>query len=121
MIPKSKWVWYGYAGHLIVSKYCAFHLSTRIGNYLVSTVGDYYPPDGGGERETIGIGKDHWFETFVFQCDGEDDHGNPFIISFSELWSKRYAKSIDAEQSHRRICDLVALNDDLKMLEEALL
>jgi len=39
MIPKSEWVWYGFAGHLIVSERCAYYLCTRIGSKLVSTVG----------------------------------------------------------------------------------
>ena len=28
-IPATEWVWYGYAGHLIVGKSCAYHLCTR--------------------------------------------------------------------------------------------
>lgn len=40
---KVKLEWFGNAGHLIVSHWCRFHLTTKVGKYLVSTVGEYYP------------------------------------------------------------------------------
>lgn len=43
MIPKSEWKWFGAAGHLIVASDCRFHLTTVIGPYVVSTVGEYWP------------------------------------------------------------------------------
>lgn len=42
-IPESKWRWFGNAGHLIVGHDCRFHFATHIGDYLVSTVGEYLP------------------------------------------------------------------------------
>ena len=42
-IPESEWRWFGNAGHLIVSSNCQFHLCTQIGDFLVSTVGEYVP------------------------------------------------------------------------------
>lgn len=41
MQAHESWKWYGYAGHLIVAARCAYHLCTRVGDVLVSTVGDY--------------------------------------------------------------------------------
>lgn len=106
MIPKSKWVWYGFAGHLVVSRRCAYHLCTRIGDRLVSTVGAYYPGRS-DEMETIGSGKDVYFETMVFPCDGEDEHGNP-NSGITPTESARYATSIEAECGHREVCDRIA-------------
>jgi len=37
------WRWFGHAGHLIVGEWCRFHLTTHVGDYLVSTVGEYWP------------------------------------------------------------------------------
>lgn len=105
-IPKSKWVWYGYAGHLVVSTRCAYHLTTRIGNFLVSTVG-HYIPRGQDNMESIGAGKHDYFETMVFNCLGEDKVGNP-IINGSELSCIRYKTSNLAELGHRHQCDKVA-------------
>ena len=42
-IPESEWKWFGNAGHLCVAQWCRFHLCTQIGEYLISTVGQYWP------------------------------------------------------------------------------
>ena len=105
MIPKSKWVWYGYAGHLCVSRRCAYHLCTKIGNRLVSTVGAYFPND---KMEFIGSNPEHYYETMVFECDGEDSGGNPNILSLNELERKRYTESLTAELGHRDTCYRIA-------------
>lgn len=42
-IPESEWKWFGNAGHLIVAAWCRFHMCTQIGDYMVSTVGEYWP------------------------------------------------------------------------------
>jgi hypothetical protein len=39
------WEWYGKPGHLICADYCQFHLCTEVGEWLVSTVGEYLPPE----------------------------------------------------------------------------
>ena len=107
-IPKSKWKWYGYAGHFIGGKSCSYHLSTRIGKYLVSTIGDYRPFGKRGERETLGSDDDSWFETYVFRCDGESEHGDPILASWAEIDGERYAVSIEAERGHYRYCEKYA-------------
>lgn len=106
IIPKSEWVWYGYPGHLIVAKRCAYHLCTRIGNKLVSTVGAFYP-NHHSSMETIGSGEDDYFETMVFECPGEDKHGDP--QQGEQLSCVRYKTSIEAEKGHRAACILVAI------------
>jgi hypothetical protein len=35
--------WFGRAAHLIVGDKCQFHMATQVGDYLVSTVGEYWP------------------------------------------------------------------------------
>lgn len=35
--------WFGNAGHFICSHWCRFHLTTQVGPWLVSTVGEYWP------------------------------------------------------------------------------
>lgn len=110
-IPVSEWKWYGYAGHFIGGSKCAFHLSTRIGGYLISTVGDYRPR-GSDQKETIGAGPDAFFETFVFKCDGEEASGDPNIAEWCEIDSERYATSIEAERGHYRFCEQYASKGD---------
>lgn len=91
-IPESKWNWFGCAGHLIVGKDCRFHLFTKVGKFVVSTVGEYLPSESvreilaksrgvkiegrGDARENdymrkIGyekIGFDRLYETMVFDA-----------------------------------------------------
>jgi hypothetical protein len=43
MIPKEDWVWYGHAAHFICGQWCRFHLATKVGEFLISTVGEYWP------------------------------------------------------------------------------
>lgn len=39
----NDWKWFGTAAHLCVGHWCRFHLATQVGQYLVSTVGEYWP------------------------------------------------------------------------------
>jgi len=43
MITKDKWVWMPHPAHLIVSSQCQFHLATKVGKYIISTVGEWWP------------------------------------------------------------------------------
>lgn len=42
---QTGWLWYGNAAHLIVGRWCRFHLATVVGGgkWLVSMVGEYWP------------------------------------------------------------------------------
>lgn len=91
--------WYGYAGHLIVGKQCAYHLCTRVGKYLISTVGHYLPRSG-DKMDTVGAGSADFFETHVFPCDGETADGNPNVTDWDEIGGERYATSVEAERGH---------------------
>ena len=44
-MEKSKWVWMPHAGHLIIGDQCKFHLTTYVGKYIVSTVGEWETED----------------------------------------------------------------------------
>ena len=69
---KSKsWKWSGFAGHHICADRCMFHLSTDVGDHLVSTVGKFHPdmnqsfPDRElGPVDTVGHNR--LYETMVF-------------------------------------------------------
>jgi hypothetical protein len=97
----NSWRWYGYAGHLIVSRDCDYHLNTRVGNFVVSTVGAYYPDDQ-VKMKIIGSGKKDFFETCVFRCTEEVD--GYAVVDYLDIDSKRYEKSIKAESGHYTMC-----------------
>lgn len=100
MIKIDKWKWFGNAGHFICGSSCRFHLATQVGQYLVSTVGQYWPERGSREihakirdikwheanKHLLGdyydaaymkrfgyeqIGYNRLFETMVFKLKGE--------------------------------------------------
>ena len=104
MQSRAGWKWYGYAGHFIGGASCAFHMSTQVPGYLISTLGDYRPNK---KRETLGADAESFFETFVFKCAGDDKYGNP-ILDYSEIDSRRYADSLAAERGHYEFCEKYA-------------
>lgn len=64
-IVASKWKWYGHAAHFIAADNCLFHMTTVIGDYIISTIGDYYPKNERSSNPTQ-IGLDRLYETYVF-------------------------------------------------------
>lgn len=43
MIPAHEWLWFGRAMHFICGSDCQFHMATKVGDYIVSTVGQLWP------------------------------------------------------------------------------
>ena len=114
-IPESGWEWFGYPGHLCVASRCQFRMLTRVGKYVISSVGDYFPdfnrvPGEFGERETIGgSGPDQFFETYVFRSDGTmEECGCCPQRDYSEIDSKRTSTATEARDCHKRMCNKYA-------------
>jgi hypothetical protein len=110
---ESKWKWFGHAGHLCVGHYCRFHLCTKVGRYLVSTVGDYFPPcqrEIDEKRQTIGAGEKSFFETYIFKVrpgkkctDPQCGCGLPNIC-LTEVEGYRTATAGQATATHMKMC-----------------
>lgn len=104
-IPMDEWIWCGYAGHFIAADSCRFHLHTRVGDYRISSVGDYRPDHRGGEMDMIG--SQRYFETFVFRVYGFGVHGEgemePSEID-SRCYGKDAAETGDVERGHFELC-----------------
>lgn len=103
---ESKWKWFGHAGHLCVGHACRFHLCTKVGKYLVSTVGEYYGHPEAEKPQEIGYGR--LFETMVFRAGkpcalAECGCGLP-EISGSEIDFGAYNKAGDAARGHMKMC-----------------
>jgi len=101
-IPPSKWNWCGYAGHFICAHDCLFRLSTKVGDYRVSTVGDLHPR---GQNERTPIGAFGYFETMVFRL--VPDTGEPCcgeVADWAELECVRYDTDAEAREGHMRLC-----------------
>lgn len=111
-ITRKEWVWCAYPGHFIGSSECLMHLHTRVGDFRISTVGDYRPRGRDGERPTsptpIGAGPDALFETYVFAVTGSGLHGEGEVTDYAEVDGERYAAAEDAEAGHMRYCEKYA-------------
>lgn len=42
-ITKDKWIWMPHPAHFICARDCKFFMATKVGKYIVSTVGEYLP------------------------------------------------------------------------------
>lgn len=123
------WKWFGNAGHFICGQWCRFHLTTQVGTYLVSTVGEYVHPHHGagseqGEAEWLkknwpgeDIGYGRKYETMVFRAGNPCDSprcggcGLPQIDG-AELDCNGYNNAGDATRGHMALCEKWAKEQD---------
>lgn len=132
-VPREDWQWFGNAGHFICSPHCRFHLCTKVGDYLVSTVGEYVPdsqvmrvlansrnailPEKGDavEHEFLKrfgfeeIGYDRKYETMVWRagppCEAVDcGCGIPGLVS-EEVDMLPYNSAGEATKGHMALCE----------------
>lgn len=131
-MTKDKWVWMPHPGHFIGGHDCRFHLCTWVGEWIVSTVGEYLPDsnvretmarsrgiilEGRGDArlmswmnkvgyEEIGFGRK--FETMVFPAE-PDRYGStccPYRASeFSEQDVAGYNDAGAAFAGHNAMCE----------------
>ena len=117
-VPHKDWQWFGRAGHFICGEYCRFHLCTKVGPWLVSTIGDLVHPRNSGssemterkwrmenpDGEPIGYGR--FYETMVFRISGlcGCGCGQPAIIP-KELDFRGYNNTAEATNGHLEICE----------------
>lgn len=106
-MARKNWEWDGYPKHLIVAESCKFRMATKVGDLVVSTVGEYYPPDREyPEDDPETIGAERYFETFVFpakeaQCDCCDWAA---ATSAGEIKTRGYKTAQEARQGHMEVC-----------------
>lgn len=129
---KQDWKWFGHPGHFICAFDCRFHLCTQVGEYLISTVGEYSPDapvreilassrgitltGRGGKRvadykNKIGfedIGFDRKYETMVFRagkvCVSKECGCGLPSIDGGDLYFRGYNKAVDAASGHLEAC-----------------
>jgi hypothetical protein len=129
MAKRDEWIWMPHAAHLVVANRCLFHLATCVGNYIVSTVGEYLPDETareihcqslgivlngkGDERradflEKVGyveVGLGRKYETMVFPAKKSDEQCCPYeAASWNELDLRGYNDPGEAYQGHLEIC-----------------
>ena len=130
-MQKQDWIWMPYPGHLIVARDCRFHLNTCVGDFIVSTVGDYLPDapvreilarsrgislEGKGDRrladylqqvgyEEVGAGR--LFETMVFVAKKDEPNSCcPFRQADGvEVDARGYNDPHEAYCGHMEMCE----------------
>jgi len=120
IIPKSKWLHFGFSAHFICGRWCRFHMATQVGPWLISTVGLYVPnyKTGGSERgesdwlmanpngEEIGCGR--FYETMVFHagkaCDAPECGCGMPEVDGSDIDFRGYLTPREATIGHRDMC-----------------
>jgi hypothetical protein len=140
-IDESQWEWYGNAMHFICGQSCRFHMGTKIGSFIISTVGEYLPDSqvrdilamsrnkplvGNGDAREADwmnkhgyedIGLDRKYETMVFKASGKTCECGCFLpqIIPSELDFEGYNDPKSATAGHRAMCQQWALADTQEM------
>ena len=119
-IPSSDWKWYGKSGHFICGEDCRFHLCTLVGEFLVSTVGEYLPQEHHHglprAKSLTGLplsdGLSFWlrrrkYETMVFRAGPACKCGceQPTLASGRDLDFTAYNKAGDAARGHYAMCE----------------
>lgn len=131
-IPKSDWQWFGHPGHFICADDCRFHLCTKVGDYLISTVGEMFPDEStrevyaksrgitlegrGDYRKADFLKKHSWveigynrkYETMVFKagepCTAKDCNCGLPKIDGRELDAEPANDAATATQNHYALC-----------------
>ena len=121
MIEERDWKWFGFAGHFIGGNDCLFHLCTEVGEYLVSTVGDYRPfgLEGRRQNESQEIGYNRLYETFVFSLENSElcscGCGIRKPVEMLEIDSLPASDATSARDNHMTMCRKYATIDDNKV------
>lgn len=133
-MKRNKWVWMGHVGHFILGHKCRFHLSTYVGKYIISTVGELWNERSvreihadvcdkkwlEGNKHLKGdlfdsayfkrfgyedIGCDRKYETMVFKA-RKSKHGCcPYEMINEEKDFERYKNAEKAYKGHLRLCN----------------
>lgn len=134
-IPESEWEWYGFAGHFICGWWCRYHLVTKVGLVIVSTVGKFVHPrhsqgNERSEREWLKthpqgeeVGCDRFYETMVFKagnrCDSaECGCGETLAADGDSLDFWPANSGADARANHMKACQQYAESTTQQRLKE---
>lgn len=111
---------YGSAAHFCAS-YCLWHRATKVGPYLISSVGEYWPKServrqrqtGKIKFEPMGAGP-HLYETMVFKIIGECPCGCGLPKHDGDcIEIRRWSNAANAEAGHELFIRLYKLKAEI--------
>ena len=100
MKADAKVVWQGHAAHFVGAPDCMFHPATRVGKFLVSTVGDYRPRHTMFGGKATEVGYERFFETMVFHAEPVTGCNCWEPADFTELEMRGYKTHDEATAGH---------------------
>lgn len=90
MTTKDKWVWMPHPAHFICSQNCQFFLSTKVGKYIISTVGEYWP-DQAVRRIHAEIHDPQWWADHKMEKGDNFDHEYMKKFGFEDIgYNRKY-------------------------------
>jgi hypothetical protein len=130
-ITRDQWIWMPHPAHFVFGHECQFHLSTKVGKYIISTIGDWLPDYPRREIEAkirgialVGEGDDrlanymkkigykdlrfgYKFETMVFPAKKhkEDTCCQWRAVILKDVEDNVYKTSEEAFKGHYKMCD----------------
>lgn len=103
----SGWIWMPHPAHFIDAYNCKFRMSTKVGEVIVSTVGEY-DSTGKARFKFEDIGLRRKYETMVFPAIPNLEHRccpwQAVISGGCELDSQGYNDPGDAYEGHMALC-----------------
>jgi len=82
-------------------------MCTEVGEYMISTIGEYYPNSSPDKMKPIGVGSKNFYETYVFTLDGTRcgcGCGLPGY-NLSEIDGIRYETPKEANEGHMKMIE----------------
>lgn len=116
-MKKEDWIYMPHPGHFMCARHCRFFLNTCVGDYIVSTVGEYIPDAFGGigndrmadcgeKVDFEEIGHKRKYETMVFKAQKSEHECCPFeMVSGDSLDFEGYNDSGEAFRGHVKMCE----------------
>ena len=108
----------GHAGHFVCGPRCQFHLTTYVGGYIVSTLGEL-PANKFSIEAGIDIngfedlGRGYLYETMVFKARKSKRICCPYEMENpSEVDGERYTNADEATLGHMLMCEKWSRVDD---------
>jgi len=113
-ITKDKWIWMPHPAHFICSNDCRFVLATRIGKYIVSTVGEYWP-DQAVRRIHAEIYDPIWYTENSSKKGDDFDHQYMKKFGYEEIGCGRKYETVvgHAVKTERQCCPYSMVDFDL--------
>jgi hypothetical protein len=100
---KEDWIWMPHPAHFIGARECNFRLSTYVGGYIVSTIGEYRPFYSNKLQEISLFRK---YETMIFLATKGPNACCPYVVKdYSDLDMVGYNTAEDAMKGHYAMCE----------------